>query len=623
MKSRIMRFLSPPSFAEEERTRAAGLINVIIFMIAAGAVLFIFFSWTAWIAGGLISLLSISMILILAALKFLLHQGHVRLVGTILCLVLWLTFTILIYEFDGMRDTATSGYFFTIVITSLILGGWAISFFAALSSLSIIAAYWAENGGILVTSLGVPPSPIDLFTILVVLNLTALLTSLIIRRMVQGENAIRAERNKAQGYLDIAGAIILALDVDCRVTLINKKGCDLLGLGAEEIVGQDWFERFLPPRLKDQVRSDFQKLLVDEFKIREYYENPILTGNGEERIIAWHNTIMKDAEGRASGSLSSGEDITDRKRAEIETEKRKHYLEGLLSAAPDAIVTLDAEDRIVEWNRGAEKLFGYLQVDALGQKIDSLITTPEVANEAIGFTQMVMSGQDIPPTETVRHRKDGSAVDVMVAASPIFLDGEFVGAVAVYTDISERKLMEKQLGHLATHDALTNLPNRLLCDDHLQLALAHAHRNGQFVALMVLDLDNFKDINDSFGHAMGDKLLQAVSERLTSLVRASDTVARVGGDEFTLIFPGLEKTGDAAAIGKKILKGFQTPFSLEGVEVRMIASMGIAIYPTDSEDRDQLMKKADFAMYRSKQDERNKCQRYTDDEALEERRTAE
>lgn len=621
MKIQLIQFLSPPTFVEEERTRAAGLINIILLMIATGAFLFLLISWVAWEAGGLIILLAVSMFLIVLVLKFFLHQGRVRVVGMVLSLALWTSFTILMFVYDGLRDTATSGYFLTIVITSLVLGGRAISFFALLSSLSIIVVYWAEIDGILVTSLLVPPSAIDLVTLLLILNFTALLTGIIVRRMALGEKSMRAERNKAQRYLDIAGAIILALDVGGKVTLINKKGCDLLGLSGEEIVGQDWFDCFLPTRLRDQVSSEFEKMLADEFKTAEYYENPILTKGGEERIVAWHYTIMKDDQGRMLGALSSGEDITDRRRAEIETEKRKHYVEGVLSAAPDAIVTLDAQDRIVEWNRGAEKLFGYSQEEALGLKIDSLITTPEVAQEAVGFTQIVLNGQEIPPTETVRYRKDGSGVDVRVAGSPILLDGEFVGAVAVYTDISERKQLEKQLAHLATHDGLTSLPNRLLFDDRLQLALAHANRNAQSVALMMLDLDNFKEINDSFGHSLGDKLLQAVSMRLTSLVRTSDTVARIGGDEFTLIFPGLARSADATKIGEKILTGFLKPFDLDGLELPMTSCMGIAIYPDDGEDRDLLMKKADAAMYRAKRGGRNKCELYSGDELFEQRRT--
>jgi diguanylate cyclase (GGDEF)-like protein/PAS domain S-box-containing protein len=303
-------------------------------------------------------------------------------------------------------------------------------------------------------------------------------------------------------------------------------------------------------------------------------------------------------------------ELAERKRAERELEERRLYLEGVLGAAPDAIVTLDAHHRIVEWNLGAERLFGYSREEVIGQNIDDLITRPDVVGEAVGFTQTVMGGGEIRATETVRYRKDGSVADVIVAGSPILVGDELIGVVAVYTDISERKWIEEQLAHIATHDALTDLPNRLLLNDRLNQALAHARRHQQKMALMMLDLDYFKQVNDTLGHSVGDQLLQVVGERLTSLVRESDTVARMGGDEFTLILPEVAEAEDAARVAEKILNGFRKPFVLDGHELHVTTSVGLAIYPDDGEDGGTLMKNADIAMYRAKQEGRNNYQRY-------------
>ncbi len=203
---------------------------------------------------------------------------------------------------------------------------------------------------------------------------------------------------------------------------------------------------------------------------------------------------------------------------------------------------------ISEWNRGAEKLFGYSASEVIGKNLDNLIATEEVIDEATNLTKLAMKGQEISPMETVRYNKDRSPVNVILAGSPILVGEEHLGAVAIYTDISERKKMEKELTHLATHDPLTNLPNRTLLQDRLQHALRRATRQKDSprtdkweIAILMVDLNSFKNINDTFGHAVGDLLLKKVGKRLKNTVRKSDTVARIGGDEFTIIFENISQ----------------------------------------------------------------------------------
>jgi len=175
----------------------------------------------------------------------------------------------------------------------------------------------------------------------------------------------------------------------------------------------------------------------------------------------------------------------------------------------------------------------------------------------------------------------------------------------------ERVRAEEQLAYMATHDALTGLPNRRLFNDRLNVALAHAHRNRQKLAVMLLDLDHFKEVNDTLGHSVGDRLLQAVGGRLTSLLRESDTVARMGGDEFMLICPEIAQAGDATKVAPKILEAVREPFEFDDHELHITTSIGIALYPEDGEDVDTLMKNADIAMYRAKDRGRDNAQRYT------------
>ncbi len=191
-------------------------------------------------------------------------------------------------------------------------------------------------------------------------------------------------------------------------------------------------------------------------------------------------------------------------------------------------------------------------------------------------------------------------------------DGQLLSAISVALGLSMENLRQKEtILHLAYHDALTDLPNRTLFEDRLTVALAQAHRRNQMLPVMFLDLDRFKQVNDMAGHAMGDKLLRSVAERLAGLVREGDTVARVGGDEFTLLSPEVAGVEDTVEIAERVLKVFQQPWALDGHEFHVTTSVGIAMYPNDGEDAESLLRNADTAMYRAKEQGRNNYQLYT------------
>jgi diguanylate cyclase (GGDEF)-like protein/PAS domain S-box-containing protein len=293
-------------------------------------------------------------------------------------------------------------------------------------------------------------------------------------------------------------------------------------------------------------------------------------------------------------------DITKRKRAERVVEERRLYLEGVLGAAPDAIVTLDAHHRIVEWNTGAERLFGYSREEASGQNIDDLVTDSDVIEEAIGFTQTVMGGGKIPPTETVRYRKDGSPVDVIVAGSPILVGDELIGAVAVYTDITERVRMEEALLALSLIDDLTSLYNRrgflILAEQQLKTAKRAKRR----MMLLFADLDGLKQINDTFGHSEGDRALIEVADVLTETFRESDVVARIGGDEFVVL--AIETNGaPAEVLTARLQEKLEARNAREGRPYELSLSMGLARYdPERPCSIDDLLARADRVMYGQK-----------------------
>jgi diguanylate cyclase (GGDEF)-like protein/PAS domain S-box-containing protein len=206
--------------------------------------------------------------------------------------------------------------------------------------------------------------------------------------------------------------------------------------------------------------------------------------------------------------------------------------------------------------------------------------------------------------EATGRRRDGFSFPQEMSLTAI--DGG--GLVCVVRDVTERTYAEEQIKHLAYHDALTGLPNRLLFKDRLTVALSHAQRDRSRLAVLFLDLDRFKVINDSLGHNVGDQLLQAVAARVHACVRESDTVARLGGDEFTLLLPTLARAEDAAVVAQKILEAIRYPFHIEGREFFTTTSIGISLYPEDGTDAATLIKNADTAMYQAKEEGRDNYQ---------------
>jgi diguanylate cyclase (GGDEF)-like protein len=239
------------------------------------------------------------------------------------------------------------------------------------------------------------------------------------------------------------------------------------------------------------------------------------------------------------------------------------------------------------------------------------VAPPARQEEAKAMTISVGQGET-NFLETVRRRKDGSFIDVSIIAAPVLIAGKQVANYAIYRDITERKQLEQKLEEVATHDSLTGLPNRRLLLDRFTVAAALAHRNKSRLVVMSLDVDKFKSINDTLGHDAGDQVLKVIGTRLTGTVRAIDTLARVGGDEFISVMMVTGHMEGTNAIAQKILDSFAEPLSIAGHELHLSTSIGIAIYPEDAEDLEALTKKSDAAMYYSKDHGRNQFKFYGD-----------
>ena len=268
---------------------------------------------------------------------------------------------------------------------------------------------------------------------------------------------------------------------------------------------------------------------------------------------------------------------------------------ALVESADDAIITTTLDGRILTWNRGAERLYGYAAVDVLGQP-NTFLMPEDLRDEMAEVSQRLAQRNRVEHYESVRVHRTGRRIDVSLSVSPV-LDGDRVVAIAsIARDITGRKHVERMINHLAFHDGLTGLANRTLLLDRLQHALARAHRTGGFVAVIYLDLDDFKEVNDRLGHAAGDQLLQAVSARLQPLLRPGDTFGRLGGDEFVVVSDRIPNERAAVGIAERLATALSEPFEFDAARVQVTASIGVAT--GDSEiDADRLLANADRAMY--------------------------
>ncbi|MBZ0157741.1 MAG: EAL domain-containing protein [Alphaproteobacteria bacterium] len=305
-------------------------------------------------------------------------------------------------------------------------------------------------------------------------------------------------------------------------------------------------------------------------------------------------------------------DITERRRAERSLHESKSFLERIMQSVTNAIYVVDLEGRFSQLNQAAAEMSGYLLEELKGVPFSILFDEETLPQIQKLFARIVVHGESIINYEIEIVRKDGIRRLVLASSVPLRIDGEITGVVGAAQDITDRKRMENEIRHLAHHDALTNLPNRKLFMDILHLELAESRRNRKKLAVFFLDLDRFKYINDTLGHTIGDNLLKEVAKRLRHSVRESDTVARIGGDEFNILMANIEHAEDVITIAQKILAQFKIPYlANDNHELYAATSIGISIYPDDSEDLEILFRNADIAMYHAKEQGGNTYQFYS------------
>ncbi len=386
----------------------------------------------------------------------------------------------------------------------------------------------------------------------------------------------------ANFFVDHVSEIVILADAGRCITYVNPFGCDVLGEPVEALVGQ-------PADLLDPFRPDEGGPADGRF------ETDFTTPGGRTLTLeVTASTVQYEGQ---QYYCAIARDVTARRQTEWELSLSAKVFDN----ASEGMFITDAQNRIVAVNDAFSDITGFTRSDVLG-KNPHILSSGRHGPEFYSALWADLKATGHWTGEIWNKRKNGEVFPEWLNIQLVRNErGEAVNHIAAFTDISETREQQERIRHLAQYDFLTDLPNRFLLRDRLERAILSAQRSGRKVAVLFLDLDRFKTINDSLGHVLGDALLQAVSRRLSAAVRASDTVSRQGGDEFVVLIPDLDRAEAAAGVAANLLTSLSTPYHLEGHELQITPSIGIAIHPDDGSTIDALLKNADMAMYAAKE----------------------
>jgi diguanylate cyclase (GGDEF)-like protein/PAS domain S-box-containing protein len=416
-------------------------------------------------------------------------------------------------------------------------------------------------------------------------------------RQIMEETLVESEE-KYRELFDNANDFIYSMDLEGVFVSVNRSLSDMLGYDREELVGSH-ISKILNPANLAIARKMTARKLTGEVDTTQY-ELEIITKD-ERTIPVELNSRLIYKDGKPVLIQGTGRDITARRTSESE-----HRLAAMVfQSINEGVMITDADNRIIAVNPSFTRLTGYKLDEAAGKDPKMLSSGRQ---DRAFFERMwqalVTSGKW--QGELWNKRKNGDVFAASLSINTILdANDEVFRRVAIFSDITQKKESDELIWRHANFDALTRLPNRRLFGDRLQQEIMKSHRSGLPMALMFIDLDRFKEVNDTFGHAHGDLLLEEAARRISECVRESDTVARMGGDEFTVILSEFDDTASIERVGRNILNELSKSFQLGEAAATISASIGITVYPDDATERETLLQNADKAMYAAKKMGRN------------------
>ncbi|MGD0854797.1 MAG: PAS domain S-box protein [Dehalococcoidia bacterium] len=421
----------------------------------------------------------------------------------------------------------------------------------------------------------------------------------------RAEEELRSAEEKYRSLVENINDLFYTLDTEGNITYMSPVVERFTLYKVSDLIGKPFIPLVYPDDLPGLLDS-FNRLVSGQL---EPWEFRVVDKDGRIVFVRTSSRPVYE-DGKIVGITGLMTDITERKHAEEALHNAEEKYRSLVENISDIFYMLDNQGNITYISPVVERLTRYKVSELIGKPVFQLIHPDDLPGLLDSYNHLV-AGQ-LVPWEFRLLDKDSRILFVHSSRQLLYKDGKVIGVTALITDITERKQMEKKLEELATHDFLTGLPNRVLLLDRFTIAVALAHRNKARLAVMVLDLDKFKLINDIYGHGAGDQVLKVVGTRLTGIIRASDTLARLGGDEFVLVMMETDQMKDATAIAQKILDSFKEPLLIDGNDLLVSTSIGIAIYPEDGQDLESLIKKSDAAMYYSKGHGRNQFKFFSD-----------
>lgn len=410
------------------------------------------------------------------------------------------------------------------------------------------------------------------------------------------EAALQESEHRFHDIMQFAPIGTGVADLRGRFTEVNCALCQLLGYSRDEL-RQLSTQDVTHPADRNRDEEFKHRLISGEISSFQV-EKRLVHKSGHSIPVLLSVVLHKSVSGTPMFMIGQVQDLSER----LAATQRDRLMSLVLDNVFDGVITIDSRGIIGSFNLAAEKIFGYRANEVMGKNVSLLMPQPFRAAHD-GYMQRYMETGEKRVIGIGRElngvRKNGQVFPLELAVSEIAAAEPrcFIGVVR---DITARKAAEDQVRHLAYHDALTGLPNRFLFEDRLLHAMSVARRDKQKVVLMFVDLDNFKPVNDSFGHHVGDGLLQEVARRIKECLRDSDTAARIGGDEFVVLLPNVESLPGAVLVAEKILVRLRQVFALESHQIYISASIGVAISGGSDDNEKELTRRADTAMYRAK-----------------------